>query len=169
LIDDALEPAEGEKENQEDDQKADGDAQENADDDGTDEKADADEGNANETPFVEWMKKSCDYELTNFEDNAWNEDINKIVNSYFKDKNKLKMFVWMDKVGIKFSNNLPPSKKEQNPLDGEFVVYLKTRPDGQDVDVTLENINETLFTKLMNVDDNMKSLLKHMNHLLPNF
>lgn len=161
--------AQGEKENQEDDQKADGDAQEKPDEVGTDNKGEDDDGSAEETPYVEWMKKSCDYELTNFEDKTWNGDTNKLVNSFFKDKTKLKMFVWMDKNGIKFSNNLPPTKQDQNPLDGEFVVYLKTRPDGQDLDVNLDNVNETLFTKLMNVDDNMKSLLKHMNHLLPNF
>lgn len=117
----------------------------------------------------EWMKRSCDYELTNFSSDAWNGDMNKVCNSFFKDKRKLKLFLWIDKAGIKCSGNLPPTKKEHSPLDGEFAIFLKTRPDGQDVEITMDNVGETIYTKLMNVDDNMKSLLKHMNQLLPNF
>ena len=100
---------------------------------------------------VEWMKKSCDYEQTNFTFEAWNSDLNKVCNGFYKDKNKLKMFIWIDKAGIKCSNNLPPTKKEHNPMDGEFAVYLKTRPDGTDVDMSMDTIGDTLFTKLMNV------------------
>jgi dynein heavy chain len=114
------------------------------------------------------MKKTLDYELNHFSKEHWTSDLNRVANLFIKERKQSKLFVWCEKSCIRYSQIEPPCAADK-PGDGEFILFLKTRTDTPDAPITMDNIGEACFVKMMNVEDNMKSLWKHMMVLLPNF
>ena len=118
----------------------------------------------------EWMKKTVDYELSNFSVDKWTPEMNKVANDYIKDHKSNKQFIWVEQNVIRYSTIDPPTKATNQVQDGEFIYFLKNRPDSQDVVITMDNIVDLCYTKVLNVEDNMKSLLRNMvHHVLPSF
>ena len=82
------------------------------------------------TEYSEWMIKTIDYELSNFSNELWTPDMNKVANDFLKDTKALKLYVWIEgNTAIRHSVTEPPNKNTFNVADNEFIFFLKTRND----------------------------------------
>jgi dynein heavy chain len=118
------------------------------------------------------MRQTLEYELNKFDTNGfWKDEFIDKCKSFLFQNNQDRLFVWVEEINkqsvLCYDDNQMRETSKELGIES-FMYFIKH--SGRIVKYTRENVESHISYGVLNMDDNMKSLLSSMNHsILPEF